>query len=751
MSSLLLSTAFASSLGLVPAPQDISFCPELPGQAATQIPQNINLKVAPEFSALQRQLEKTHPEFLKKYDKPTVLKINLNSNIKNPEGYHLNLNSNEVKIEASSIRGAQYALTSLEQILNNSSSMPCVQIKDSPRFSYRGLHLDVSRHFFKVKEIKKVLDAMAFYKLNTFHWHLTDTQGWRIEIKKYPRLTEVGAWRADRLGLPWNERTPQQTHEKATYGGFYTQEQIKEVVDYAAKLNIQVIPEIEIPAHASAAIVAYPWLACNSPIDKVPTGGVWPETQLMCVAKDSVMTFLKDVLKEVVPLFPSPYIHLGGDEADFKLWEKDPIVTAKLKSLNLTSIKYLQGWSHKELSEYVAQFGKKSIGWDEILDHGELAKNSTSMIWRSPEALQKSLDLNVPTIYSYYENLYFDYAVSQGLNEPASMSGYTPLSKVYSLKLPPLPKGKESLVLGIQGQLWSEFMPTISDVEYKLFPRIGALAERAWSPESRTDLIDFKERLYLTEKSLSRLGYNINWQNLQPEITSEVSGIKSVRVSISKALPSLKVKCSLQNLATNKVDTLLDCPSTLSISSPSKIEAWSEDQFEGKPILGKKNTVIVNAHLGIGQKISSSIPSDEKYSVGVWGLNDGLYGSTNFSDKHWAGYEGKDVSYKASFTNPETFSSVQIGFLKDMDSWIFLPLNVKIKFTYIDKTTSEEQKSAPQNLSDLKIWRPQFKPTNNKAVAFYEVFVEAQKTCPEGHSGAGKSCFLFVDEIETLK
>jgi len=423
------------------------------------------------------------------------------------EGYSLTVTEEGVEVKASTSAGFRYAIQTLGQMLptafygskaapSEKWSLPCVQINDKPRFAYRGMHLDVARHFFPVEEVKKYLDIMAIHKMNRFHWHLTDDQGWRIEIKKYPRLTEVGAWRdSTMVGKQWDK------FDHVRHGGFYTQDQIREVVDYAAGLGITIIPEIDLPGHMVAAMASYPELGC--------TGGpytVWPvwgvSDQVLCVGKESTFDFIEGVLSEVMELFPSEYIHIGGDECPKKEWERCPACQARIKALgikgddNHTAEQYLQSYVTARVQKFVNEHGRRIIGWDEILE-GELASGATVMSWRGAkggiEAAKKGFDV-IMTPNTYF---YLDYYQSDKEDlEPLAIGGYLPLDTVYVCNpVNDIPEESQKHILGAQANLWTEYIATPEHLEYMLLPRMSALSEVQWCTKENKDFDRFKKSL----------------------------------------------------------------------------------------------------------------------------------------------------------------------------------------------------------------------------------------------------------------
>jgi hexosaminidase len=346
--------------------------------------------------------------------------------------------------------------------------------------------LDVSRHFFPKSFVKECIDIAAMHKLNTFHWHLTDDQGWRIQILKYPKLTSVGAWRVDREQFTWNERKPAQPGEVATYGGFYTQDDIREVVAYAKSRFVTVVPEIEMPGHATAALAGYPELSCTGGPFTVRTGGYWPITDIFCAGNDSTFEFLQNVLTEVMELFPGEIIHIGGDEANKAEWKKCPKCQARIKNEGLKNEEELQSYFIHRIEKFLNVKGKRLIGWDEILEGG-LAPNATVMSWRGIEGGIAAARENHDVVMTPTDYCYFDYYQAQS-GEPEAIGGFVPMEKVYSFEPVPevLTPDEAKHILGVQANLWTEYIGDPRHAQYMYLPRLGALAEIAWSqPEQK--------------------------------------------------------------------------------------------------------------------------------------------------------------------------------------------------------------------------------------------------------------------------
>ncbi|MBS1706573.1 MAG: beta-N-acetylhexosaminidase [Armatimonadetes bacterium] len=420
-----------------------------------------------------------------------------------PEGYQLLVGPKKIEINAASDAGLFYALQSLRMMAGPKSpiqEIPGVAIEDKPRFPWRGMHLDCCRHFMPKSFILKFIDALALHKMNSFHWHLTDDQGWRIEIKKYPKLTEVGSKRK-RTMLTYSPPT----FDETPHGGYYTQDDIREVVAYAQARFINVVPEIEMPGHATAAIAAYPELGMGTPVDVLCEWGV---TSAVFNTEDTTVKFLQDVLDEVLTLFPSKYIHVGGDECPKEQWKADPRSQAKIKNLGLKDEHELQSWFIRQMDKYLTSKGRRLIGWDEILEGG-LAENAVVMSWRGIDggieaAKQKHDVVMTPTGWTY-----FDYYQSKDLSrEPHGIGGYVPLQKVYEFEPIPdvLSTDESKHILGAQGQLWTEYIRDQNHVSYMAFPRACALAEILWTPKEKTDYSDFRARLRNGLELLKEMG-----------------------------------------------------------------------------------------------------------------------------------------------------------------------------------------------------------------------------------------------------
>jgi hexosaminidase len=486
------------------------------------------------------------------------------------EGYRLTIAPNQITIAARGA-GVFYGIQTLVQLLPleraATAKIPCARIEDYPRFGYRGMHLDVCRHFFTVEFVKRFLDLMAAYKLNKFHWHLTDDQGWRIEIKKYPRLTQVGSQRAETLIGNYHDRMPQQ-FDNTPYGGYYTQDEIREVVKYAADKFITVIPEIEMPGHAMAALAAYPELSCD-PTNEHKVSGTWGVFNNIFCPSEYTFTFLQDVLTEVIDLFPSKYIHIGGDEAPKVIWKSSPVAQALIKKLNLKDEHGLQSYFIQRMEKFVNSKGRSIIGWDEILEGG-LAPNATVMSWRGEAGGIAAAKQNHNVIMTPSSSgLYFDHAQARSDLEPLSIGNFSPLAKPYSYNpmSAALTPAQQKYILGVQANLWTEYVATEDKAEYMVLPRMLALAEVAWSPLANKNFRDFSE---------TRLPHHFAWMeknNYNYRVPTAIGAkdtsysAAQLTVDLKSPVEGAKIYYTIDGYTPGETDLVYTKPFTLTIPS----------------------------------------------------------------------------------------------------------------------------------------------------------------------------------------
>jgi hexosaminidase len=552
---LLISSKTFAQINIIPEPQSIQ---KLSGEFTLTKETKINIPTSkPEVRSIAQF-------FVESIAAPTGFKPSISENIKfntsksinfileekplaAPDKYTLEVSPKRIDIKASSPQGMFYAVQTLMQLLpkqieNNSLQkvawkVPAVNISDAPRFGWRGVMLDVSRHYFGKEYVKKFIDQLARLKFNSFHWHLTDDQGWRIEIKSYPKLTSVGAWRVQRTGKWW-DREPPKEDEARSYGGFYTQDDIREIVKYAQDRYITILPEIDVPGHSLAALASYPEFACGG--GKFDVNGGWKfykdVENTLCPANEQVYMFLDKVFGEIAQLFPNPYIHVGGDEAYKGYWEKSPECQALMKREGLKTLEELQSYFIKRVEKIIQSKGKRMIGWDEILEGG-LAPDATVMSWRGMKGGIAAAKQNHQVVMSPWEYVYLDLYQGDPNVEPQTY-GMARLKKTYSFD--PTPKGiDEKLILGGQGNLWAESVPTTRHLEYMLYPRVLALSEVLWSPKEKKNWNNFTQKLenYFPRMDEAKLNYALSMYDaivrtekddkgkLKVELSTETEGL----------------------------------------------------------------------------------------------------------------------------------------------------------------------------------------------------------------------------------
>lgn len=638
------------------------------------------------------------------------------SSIKNSEGYKIDISSKAVKVTAKSDKGLFWAIQSLRQLLplekGTNVHFPALSIMDEPEYGLRSNMLDVSRHFFSVEFIKKHLDLLSYYKINTFHWHLTDDQGWRIEIKKYPKLTSVGAWRQEADG--------------SRHGGFYTQQEIKDVVKYAADRYITVLPEVEMPGHAVAALAAYPELSCTKKQLDVPFYfGVHKD--VFCAGQERTYTFLEDVLNEVMPLFPSAYFHIGGDEVPKDRWHDCPVCQNKIKTENLKDEHGLQSYFVKRMQKFLATKGKTMIGWDEILEGG-VDSNAIIEVWRGQEKASEAVKNGNRII----QTVYFD-------GPPASLT----LEKTFSHH--PDVENSSAQVLGSDSPVWTEYITELN-AQYMIYPRIQAFAESLWSTKS--DFADFKDRLAYHYKMMDKQGvdYGAEDKNLLSARLKYFPNEGNWRLYAETGLPQIKPHYTFGN---EKV--MASSPSfsdSLTIKSPVKVNLI--------PFRGKKQALyptIFNIvdHMALGKRVLFNTPYHENYKrVGDFGLTDGLTGSLNYGDGSWLGWFGNDMDVTVDLGNKMLFREIHINFLQHTQSWILLPMEVEF---YISDDGKKWQLLKSQH-HDVPgdSYAPQtrefgYKSTEAISARFVRVHAKGHGKLPAWHASAGEDAWLFADEL----
>ena len=624
------------------------------------------------------------------------------------------------------IRGTSTLLQLAFQSLETKNKIHCQTIYDQPKFGYRGVHLDVSRHFLSKEFVKRYIDLLALYKMNTFHWHLTDDQGWRIQIIKYPRLTDVGSWRSGSMIGPYRN----QQFDSIPYGGFYTQNDIREVVYYASQRQVTIIPEIEMPGHSLAALAAYPEYSCLGTVKEV--GRAWGGFDDVFCVNDSTFSFLEDVLSEVIELFPSKYIHIGGDECPKLRWSQCPKCLNTRFEKNLNNEDELQSYFIQRIEKFLNSKGRQIIGWDEILEGG-LAPNATVMSWRGIDGGKAAARTGHNAIMTPGTHCYFDHYQGERATEPLAFGGYTTLEKVYSYRPIPdsLTKEEQKFILGAQANLWTEYMYDEKQVEYMLFPRLCALSEVLWTDTVRHNEKSFYKRVLQNQHLLD--SFHVNYSN-------------------TWHLPSLKIGGG------EKIPSLLLC---LDSKVPQSIQtAWEDDNgvFEfttyRKPkIVGSTGKLLVrsnyNQHETIvkfpfefskvtGAKVNLITPGNKNYANPPITLVDGIAGAFPWTGKHWIGWIGKSPELQIDFTTLQKVDSIVIVYLHDPVSWIHAPASISYGETELQ---FESQKTTTAEAIN-RISIPVNREMKNIHLRFNSIGLN-----PEGAAGAGQNGWLFVSEI----
>ncbi|MES2629890.1 MAG: family 20 glycosylhydrolase [Bacteroidota bacterium] len=594
------------------------------------------------------------------------------------ESYSMELGPKGGSISGSAA-GVFYGLQSLlqlAQVKGTVISFQSQQITDFPSYSWRGLHLDVCRHFFPVSYVRKYIDLMARHKLNTFHWHLTDDQGWRIEIKKYPELTRKGGWRNRTMVGQYRDNA----FDTLRYGGSYTQEEITEIVDYARKRHVTVVPEIEMPGHAVAAISAYPFLGCSG--KQIPVEGMWGVfTDVFCAGNDSVFTFLENVLDEVVELFPGEYIHIGGDECPKDSWKTCPKCQLRIRTEKLKDEHELQSYFIRRIEKHLNGKGRKIIGWDEILEGG-LAPNAAVMSWRGTEGAIASATQDHPAVLTPGSHCYFDHYQGDPAWEPISIGGMTTLKKVYSFNPLPegLPEDKKRYILGGQANHWSEYILSEAHMDYMVWPRACALSEALWLSAEKKNEPDFMRRLTPHLLQLQKEGVNLSWSHYRPKYLTNISehrpGI-SVTPSTSDKVVLEYIPANLSGLpikkAVIKPDSLLETCTALGSTYKGKfvsLPGSGQVVFYSGPNYLQKDTLNVNFSLSSGAKIKwITPPASTKADAAV--LVDGLTDDRPFYEQRWIRFDTSAVSIELDLGDENLISSVKIGQLNEPHNNIF--------------------------------------------------------------------------------
>ncbi|MBP4136890.1 beta-N-acetylhexosaminidase [Flavobacterium geliluteum] len=670
----------------------------------------------------------------------------------NKEAYKLEVTSNVITITAKGNAGFIYGLETIRQLLpsaiesknvvpNVKWQIPNVVITDEPRFQWRGLMLDLSRHFFDKNYIIQTIDRLYMLKMNVLHLHLVDDQGWRIEIKKYPKLTEIGAWRVDQENLAWNARLTVNPDEKGTYGGFLTQEELKEIVKYAATKNIEIIPEIEMPAHVSSAIASYPELACFNQRIGVPSGGLWPITDIYCAGKETTFEFLQNVIDEVIAVFPSKYIHIGGDEATKTNWEKCPNCQKRMKDNGLKNSHELQSYFVKRMEKYINSKGRKIIGWDEILEGG-LAPEATVMSWRGTKGGTDAAEQGHDVIMTPESHCYFNFYQGPQNEEPIAFDGYTPLSKVYEFDpvVPTMTPEQAKHVLGGQANLWAEHLPKPTDSEYMIFPRIAALAEVLWTKKESKNWNDFTDRLTFLLERYDYLG--INYAKSAYLVTASSSANmtqKQINVTLKNEFPNPDIRYVLgdKSLAGNAIKYTTPIEFTGNTILKASL-------FQNEKLVGKIFTDTIVFHKAFAHKVTYLTPFNQNYKGdGPFMMVNTIRGSKNFHDGQWQAWLINDMELVIDLEKEQSVEQVTLGTLESQGSGVNFPTQIKVlvssdgfKYKEVGKVVRPYAANVNSELKDFKI------NFEKRSARFVKVIAFNLKKSPKEEDS-----WLFVDEV----
>ena len=665
------------------------------------------------------------------------------------DSYKIIVNENNINITSSEASSLFYAIQTLRKSLpfdakGENIAMPATEIHDYPRFGHRGMMLDVSRHIFPLDSIKEYIDLMALHNMNKFHLHLTDDQGWRIEIKKYPKLTEVGAWRSGtKIGKS-------ETFDTIRYGGFYTQEELRDLVKYAADRHITIIPEIDLPGHQLAALATYPELGC--------TGGpyeVWKQwgvaDDVICAGNEDAMRFLEDVLTEVMDIFPSEYIHIGGDECPKVRWEQCPKCQAKIKELgfkddeHFKAENYLQSYVMTRMEKFVEDHGRKVIGWDEILEGG-LGPNVTVMSWRSIDGGKEGAKQHHDVIMTPCSHLYFDYYQTDNTDdEPLAIGGYIPVERVYEFEPIPsdLTEEEAKHILGAQGNLWVEYIKDMNTVFYRILPRMDALTEVQWVSPEQKDYDSFLKRAYKMVEFYDLKGWNY------------AKHIFDINVEI---VPNVEAKCidvTMSKFGEGDILYTLDGSDPLTNGTKYTEALKLTENAKLRAIVKRAKSVGKEFKTDIELSKSSMKPitlknePHENYRFdGANTLIDGLSGGKNYKTGRWIAFFGENLDAKIDMIEEQEISNLSFQCNLTKGDWIFNAKSVKVLGSN-DGENYEEihyQEFPIETIAEDGVlsYSVDFEKTNARYV---NIIIEPHM-CPEGHSGYGYPAWIFIDELK---
>ena len=661
------------------------------------------------------------------------------------EGYELRVSDgSSVVLQANNAAGLFYGVQTLLQLFPPEImqagmgealdlEIPAVYVGDRPRLEWRGMHLDVCRHFFPKEFVMKYLDLMAMYKFNTFHWHLTDDQGWRIEINKYPKLAEISAWRTEADG--------------SRYGGYYTQDDIREIVAYAAERHITVVPEIEMPGHSVAALAAYPELSCTGgPFEVATIWGV--KEDVYCAGNDQVFEFLENVLLEVIELFPGEYIHVGGDEVPKIRWEHCSKCQARIRKEGLKDEDELQSYFIRRIEKFLNEHGRKLIGWDEILEGG-LAPEAAVMSWRGEAGGIEAAQMGHKVVMTPTDYCYFDYYQENPATQAKAIGGLITLKDVYHYDpvSKELNEAQQENIMGVQGNLWTEYIATPEYAEYMAIPRMLALAEVAWTRSDKHKWERFIRKLDHQFYRLDILDVNYCDAIYAVGITPEYDAASaSLKISMDCDVPDATIYYTLDG--TDPAETSMKYDTSFSLDRSAVIKARLSVQGDLKKHITSHEFKL---HKGIGKTISYKHKYSDRYTAGGdEGLLNGISGSIHHNDGNWQGFSGEDLDLTIDLGAVEDIKSISVGFMQSMTMWIWLPATVSFQ---VADSPEGPFKSAGEFINSIPMTdkEPMIKyfsrNWNDLSGRYVRIYAKNPGPCPGWHPGAGNPSWMFVDEI----
>ena len=669
----------------------------------------------------------------------------------NAEAYKLIVNDKRVCISGASEAGVFYGIQTLRKSLpvaqDINVNLSAVEIYDKPRFAYRGAMLDVARHFYTVDEVKTFIDMLALHNINRFHWHLTDDQGWRIEIKKYPKLMSVASERKETVVGRWYSGI----YDGKPYGGYYTQDELRDVIDYAAKRHITIIPEVDLPGHMQAALTAYPELGCTGGPYEVRT--IWGVSQdVLCVGNDFTLQFVKDVLSEVADIFPSEYIHIGGDECPEVRWEKCPKCQERIKSLGLksdakhTKEQRLQSYMIQEAAKYLKEKGKRIIGWTEILEGG-LVPDATLMSWIGESGGIEAAHQHHDVIMTPNTYLYFDYYQSKKVeDEPLAIGGYLPIEKTYNYEPMPkeLTKEEQQYIKGVQANLWTEYIPVFSQVQYMVLPRLGAAAEVQWTDPSKKDYKDFLRRVPHLVAVYDCYGWNYATHVYDVNVDMKADTVNHVLNVQLSTMADDPIYYTLDGQDPTEKSLKYTKPFTIDQSVVLKTMAVHPDRTS------KISVDTIRFNKATLKPVVLLQPNESRFSPdGPVVLVDGRNGNHSFDTGAWLAVAGNDLEAVINMQAETILSSASVHVYVRKDAWLFDARGFSVSVSSDNKNykevASQEYKQMQESDSDGIIEHElSFDPCK---ATYVKIKVISEKSMPDWHWDAGKAPFLLVDEI----